>query len=568
MNKKIVFCVAVMSFSLSGIFAQNKSVSIGSLTPDNSAILDLEGITQGFLMTRLDSSQIKAIVNPANGLIVFNKQDQCFWYRMKTNWERICTTDSLSNKYFNSTNITADTAIINYLKVNYAKFDTVINTYISSKTTKTDSLYINGTPIQTLIQDSIISTAWLLHGNNGTNPPVNFLGTRDNKDLVFGTANTERLRVLAGGNVGIGTTAPLSNLEVLGITGIAANRYSADVSGAQIAFKKARGTPGAPSTLLQNDVIGQLSFMGYVFSPTPYLQTANISANVTDPAWTDLARGTNLTFSVTKNAASVPSEAMRIENNGNVGIGTIAPGAKLEVSGALNSEIVRISVPGGSPSPFSISYGNNLVGVNNAQGVVYFDVTGNETYVFGGDVVPDSNHSRNLGSTPNNFWKDLYVDDVFVNNCNKWLSSMTCSDIRYKKDITSLKNVLPDLLKLQGIKYNWRVGEFPNMHFNDKRDIGFIAQEMEKTFPEIVTTNKDGYKSIDYAKLTPVLVEAIKEQQKMIEDQRSAIIKLEANNNNQQSEIEKIKLENTRKFSQYEDRLKKLEELLTEEAKK
>ena len=40
---------------------------------------------------------------------------------------------------------------------------------------------------------------------------------------------------------------------------------------------------------------------------------------------------------------------------------------------------------------------------------------------------------------------------------------------------------------------------------------GFIAQELEKVFPEFVNTSSDGYKSVDYARLTPVLVEAIKE---------------------------------------------------------
>ena len=42
---------------------------------------------------------------------------------------------------------------------------------------------------------------------------------------------------------------------------------------------------------------------------------------------------------------------------------------------------------------------------------------------------------------------------------------------------------------------------------------GLSAQEIEKIYPEIVSTGEDGYKSVDYGKLTPVLVEAIKEQQ-------------------------------------------------------
>ncbi len=49
------------------------------------------------------------------------------------------------------------------------------------------------------------------------------------------------------------------------------------------------------------------------------------------------------------------------------------------------------------------------------------------------------------------------------------------------------------------------------------RAIGLIAQEVEKVLPELVSEDKDGFKGIEYSKLTAVLVEAIKEQQRQIE---------------------------------------------------
>ena len=55
------------------------------------------------------------------------------------------------------------------------------------------------------------------------------------------------------------------------------------------------------------------------------------------------------------------------------------------------------------------------------------------------------------------------------------------------------------------------------MKFTDTRQIGFSAQEVEKLFPEVVLTDANGYKSVDYGRLTPVLVEAIKELQKQID---------------------------------------------------
>ena len=60
--------------------------------------------------------------------------------------------------------------------------------------------------------------SWSLTGNSGTNPPTNFLGTKDGKALVFKTNNTERMRInpTGNGNVGIGMTNPVQRLDVNG----------------------------------------------------------------------------------------------------------------------------------------------------------------------------------------------------------------------------------------------------------------------------------------------------------------------------------------------------------------
>ena len=97
-------------------------------------------------------------------------------------------------------------------------------------------------------------------------------------------------------------------------------------------------------------------------------------------------------------------------------------------------------------------------------------------------------------------------------------SGISCpSDLRYKKNITPLTDPINKLMQVNAVQYNWRTNEFPNMHFNDKLQTGFIAQDLEKVFPEMVFTDDAGYKSIDYSRLTPVLVQTIKEQQKQIE---------------------------------------------------
>lgn len=99
----------------------------------------------------------------------------------------------------------------------------------------------------------------------------------------------------------------------------------------------------------------------------------------------------------------------------------------------------------------------------------------------------------------------------------------TCSDIRYKKNIIPIKDALASIKKINGVNYHWRKDEFKDKGFSDLKQYGVIAQDLEKTFPEMVITDNDGYKSVDYSRLIPVLIEALKEQQNMIELQSHRI---------------------------------------------
>ncbi|PKP37447.1 MAG: hypothetical protein CVT98_06065, partial [Bacteroidetes bacterium HGW-Bacteroidetes-15] len=115
------------------------------------------------------------------------------------------------------------------------------------------------------------------------------------------------------------------------------------------------------------------------------------------------------------------------------------------------------------------------------------------------------------------------------------------SDRRWKSNIVSLDNSLQKITKLNGVSFNWRVNEFPKKDFKPGTYIGFIAQDVEKVIPEIVSTDKEGYKSIDYAVLAPHIVEAIKEQQKLIEQQNQKISKIEKENNDLKTQLAEIK---------------------------
>jgi hypothetical protein len=91
-----------------------------------------------------------------------------------------------------------------------------------------------------------------------------------------------------------------------------------------------------------------------------------------------------------------------------------------------------------------------------------------------------------------------------------------CSDERYKTDVRSLSGALDRVMRLRGVTYRWKQDDYPQLAFDDRKHIGLIAQEVEPLFPEMVMTDDDGYKSVDYSRLTPVLVEAMKEQQVQI----------------------------------------------------
>ena len=102
------------------------------------------------------------------------------------------------------------------------------------------------------------------------------------------------------------------------------------------------------------------------------------------------------------------------------------------------------------------------------------------------------------------------------------------SDGRFKKNINGILNALSTVLNLEGVTYNWRTEEFPERSFTDRTEYGVIAQQIEKIVPELVDTDKKGYKSVQYSHMVPLLIEAIKEQQLIINSQSQEIGVLKA----------------------------------------
>ena len=104
-----------------------------------------------------------------------------------------------------------------------------------------------------------------------------------------------------------------------------------------------------------------------------------------------------------------------------------------------------------------------------------------------------------------------------VNGAMRCISLTQTSDARLKQNVRPVGHALAGVLALRGVRYTFRRTEFPTKKLPGGEQLGFLAQELENVYPELVSTDTEGYKAVNYAQLVPVLVEALKEQQQQIE---------------------------------------------------
>ena len=90
-------------------------------------------------------------------------------------------------------------------------------------------------------------------------------------------------------------------------------------------------------------------------------------------------------------------------------------------------------------------------------------------------------------------------------------AAYTTSDRRLKDDIADLDDATASIDALRGVRYSW-VKEAPGADGTKRRFLGFLAQEVEDVLPELVSTDAEGTKSVNYVGVVPVLVEALKEE--------------------------------------------------------
>jgi hypothetical protein len=110
-----------------------------------------------------------------------------------------------------------------------------------------------------------------------------------------------------------------------------------------------------------------------------------------------------------------------------------------------------------------------------------------------------------------------------LGSCATGCAPGACSDHRFKQNVKPIASALEKVTKLQGVTFTWNRAAFPQKFFPEGADIGCIAQDVEIVVPEVVHTDKEGFKSVEYDKLTAVLIEAVKEMRIQMNAQDSII---------------------------------------------
>ncbi|MFZ4058155.1 MAG: tail fiber domain-containing protein, partial [Ferruginibacter sp.] len=180
-----------------------------------------------------------------------------------------------------------------------------------------------------------------------------------------------------------------------------------------------------------------------------------------------------------------------------IGIGAAAAARPLSFPASLGEKILLF--PG--------STGEVGIGVYGGELRLHCDIPGGKVSFGTQDNV--GTFSENALAQRNGAYAFSVLGNLWVNGTNY------ASDERFKKNISAITSPLQKLLQLNGVEYEMNTEAFPNNHFTPGRQIGLIAQNIEKIIPEAVS-EKDGYKGVDYARLVPLLIEAIKEQEAKI----------------------------------------------------
>jgi hypothetical protein len=288
------------------------------------------------------------------------------------------------------------------------------------------------------------------------------------------------------GNIGVGVTNPGSKLDIVGDIRFGKQDYSFQ-SIQKVATLNADGISGVYPT-------GSFRFYTY----PGYINTSTLKLGI---------RGQDDVLGETSDLVTIVSTSA---TSGNIGIGTTNPSQKLHVQGnaRITGELYDFNNGAGSTGQILQSVGTGISWTTFSGGstvTVSDDTTTNATrYLIFEDVTSGTSSSINVSSTKLTF--NPSTGALSATDFN------STSDINLKENIKPIENSLDKIMQLNGIEFDWKE--------NKKPSIGVIAQEVEKVFPSLVKTAEN--KSVNYNGLVGVLIEAIKELKKEVEDLKIA----------------------------------------------
>lgn len=488
----IANCLCLTSFS--------QSVSIGTTSPDPSALLDIESSNKGLLIPRMTSSKRDLIAGPAKGLLVYVTNDSSFYFYDGA-WRRLTAAGDV----------------------------------------------------------------WSITGNNGTDTSVHFIGTTDNKSVMFKVNNTLRLQLdgmgrlqlynpannlfigcRAGENNTSGSFNYFSGYEAGNKNTTGSNNYFTghlagynNLFGSEnyfSGFKAGYNNTSGESNHFEGFEAGYASINAFNNYFSGYRAGAsNIASN---NHFTGFMTGMNNTTGVSNYFSGNQSGLNNTIGFANHFVGNGSGGSN--TSGNFNhfdGSVAGFSNTTGNNNYFSgraagynneTGSNNTLVGYNadvlnsnlsNAGAIGYnAKVLQSNSFIIGGTGPDAVNVGIGLLSP---------VSRLHVNGTITATAPLNViSDVKYKTNITPLQNATGIIQQLRGVSYDWKRIDFPEMNFPPDHQIGFIAQEVEKVIPGIISTDSQGNKSISYTSVIPLLVESLKEQQREIEVLKLLVEKL------------------------------------------